>query len=81
MKPEQRVGIIFSVFGVAMGLLSNFIGVLLLAFVIPIAGYVGMVFAISKMDKTKNLKWILTKSVMSFVLLWMVVWIFVYNMG
>ncbi len=79
MKPEQKVGIIFSVFGAAMGIFSTLIGMLALAFIVPIAGYVAMLFAISRLEKTKKMKWVVANSVMSFVMVWFIVWIFAFN--
>ena len=79
MKPEQKMAMVFSVFGVAMGLFSNYVGVLALAFVVPIAGYVGLTFAMSKMEREKKVKWVVVNSAMVFVLVWIIAWIFLFN--
>lgn len=79
MKVEQNIGIIFAIVGIAMGLFSNFIGIIFLAFIIPIAAYVGSIFASSKMFKEKKIKWIVMHSIGTFVLVWMITWIFVFN--
>ncbi len=81
MKPEQKSGIIFSVFGVAMGAFSSFVGILVLAFVIPIVGYVAMLFVMSKIESTKKMKWVVMNSIVSFLLVWLVSWIFIFNIG
>lgn len=80
MKPEQKMAIVFSVLGVAMGALSSFLGMLAVSIVVPIAAYIAMVFAAGKMESGKKMKWVVTHSLPSFVLVWIIVWIFVFNL-
>ena len=83
MKPEQKMGIIFSAFGLTMGLLSNFIYgfFAILAFVVPIVGYVAMVFGMGRLEKSKKIKWVVVNSLLVFLMMWIIVWIFVFNIG
>lgn len=79
MKPEQKMGIIFSILGIAMGAASSVVGILYASFAIPVAAYVGAVFLASRMEKEKKIKWIVTHSVGTFFLTWIVSWIFILN--
>ena len=51
MKPEQKAGMIFTGFGIAMGLFSDLIGILYVALIAPPVIYVGMVFLMTKIEK------------------------------
>lgn len=81
MKPEQKSAIIFTIFGAAMGAFSTYIGILVLSFAVPIAGYIAMLFLMSRIETSKKMKWIVTNSIMSFLLVWLVSWIFIFNIG
>lgn len=81
MKPEQKFAIIFTVFGAAMGAFSTYIGILALSFAVPIVGYIAMLFLMRRIETSKKMKWIVTNSIMSFLLVWLVSWIFIFNIG
>jgi hypothetical protein len=80
VKPEQKVGIASTAYGAAMGIFSAWVGTLAIAGLVPIAGYVGLVFAMKRMESEKKAKWIVGQGVLSFLLVWVVVWILVFNM-
>lgn len=78
MKPEQKVGIIFSFFGIAMGFFSTqFAGSI--AWSIPIIIYIALIFGMKKLFKGKKAKWVVTNSILTFLFMWIVSWIFILN--
>lgn len=79
IKPEQKMGMIFLVFSIAMGFLSNQIGGGTFAFLIPIALYVGMIFGLKRVFIGKKGKWLVTNSILTFLLIWLLSWIFILN--
>lgn len=81
MKPEQKMGIIFSAFGVAMGFLSSQVGPGFLTYTVPAVAYAAMLFLVGKLFKEKKGKWLLTQSIASFLLSWIVSWVILFNVG
>lgn len=81
MKPEQKMGMIFSAFGLAMGVLSAQIGPGFLSYVAPVAAYAAMLFLAGRLFKEKKAKWLLTHSIMSFLLVWVVSWVIFFNIA
>lgn len=79
MKPEQKMGTISFALGVAMGFFSYQVGGGPVAWLVPIAVYVGSVFGLKKVFTEKKPKWIVTNSILTFLLVWVVSWIFILN--
>lgn len=80
MKPEQKVGITFTGIGFVTGIISNFLSGSSLAFAVPLIVYIAMLFSMEKIIG-KKLKWIVTNSLLVFLLTWLIVWVFLFNIG
>ena len=79
MKLEQKIGVIFARAGVAAAVESFLVGDAMVGVAIPAVLYAAMAFLASKIEQSKRPKWILTHSVMSFILTWFVSWVFLFN--
>lgn len=79
MKPEQFLGTISAVLGVAMGLMSVVLSNIYVSVPIAVAAYGGAVMLFSRMMTQKNIKWIVMHSVGTFALTFLVSWIFLFN--
>jgi len=79
MKLEQKIAIIYSFIGIASGFLSNFLNSLLYAVILPLAVYSISFIILVRLSKRKIL-WLLSNSFITFLLVWLVVWIFLYNL-
>jgi uncharacterized membrane protein (DUF485 family) len=79
MKPEQFLGIISAVVGVAMGMLSVILANIYISVSVSVVAYGGAIFLFTRMMSEKKIKWIVTHSVGTFVLTWLVSWIFLFN--
>lgn len=79
MNLEQKLVIVYSFIGIASGFISNFF-TLLYAVSIPLVVYaVSFVFLV-RFCKHKKILWLISNSFITFVLVWLVAWIFIYNL-
>lgn len=79
MNLEQKLTIVYSIIGIASGFVSNFF-TLLYAVSIPLVAYsISFVFLV-RLIKHKKILWLLSNSFITFVLVWLVAWIFIYNL-
>lgn len=79
MKPEQKMGAIFTLFGAAMGLLSNTIGSNLVGGFLPIGLYAGSLFLVRRVYKEKKPIWLVSNSLIIFFLTWFIAWVLLFN--
>lgn len=80
MKPGQKMGIVFTLVGLAMGMAAYLAKDAAIGFAVSIAVYAAMIFVASKkIETTKNVKWILGNSIGCFLLTWIVSWVVLFN--
>lgn len=79
LKPEQIMTIIFTCFGIVMGFLSFFLGKGLFSKIIPLLLYAVSLFIFHKIYSNKKQKWIITNSIIPFILIWLITWVFIFN--
>jgi len=79
MNQDQITVIIFSALGAMAGIISNlFAG--FLSFLIPLIVYFVACYSLIRSSKSKKTSLILN-SLVTFILVWLLVWIFLYNSG
>ncbi len=81
MKIERLVIILFAALGSVGGIASNLFADLIFSVVVPLVGYVGMLLATLRYGWRKKKKWLIQNSLITFILMWLVVWILLYNLG
>jgi hypothetical protein len=81
MKIERLMYILFTVLGIAGGAISAWIGDLFLSVLVPSALYAAATVALLKFFEEKRRKWMIYNGLVTFVLVWIVVWISLYNLG
>lgn len=80
MKPGQKMGIVFTLVGLTMGIAAYLVKDAILGVVLSIAVYAAMVFVSGKkVETSKNVRWILGNSIGCFLLTWLVSWIVLFN--
>ncbi len=79
MNQDQITVITFSALGVMAGIISNFFAGFL-SFLIPSIVYFAACFLLIRSGKSKKTSLILN-SLVTFILVWLLVWIFLYNSG
>lgn len=80
MNVERKLTIIYFVLGVGMGVISKYIDALL-SLAIAIAVYAISAFVLRRQGEGKKLSWYVLNTLLTFVLVWIVTWIFVFNLG
>ena len=79
LKPEQVMGSLFAVIGLVAGFLSVQLGANMFSYVVPLVIYAGATFGMTKVFTNKKPKWFLINGSISFFLVWLVAWIFLFN--
>lgn len=78
MKTDQIIIIAFSILGIIAGIISNyFVGIL--SFATPILIYIVSFLPVVKFVKSK-LTNLISSSLVTFVLIWLLVWILLYGL-
>jgi len=77
MKAEKTVVLVYTLAGIALGVVSNYVGNIYLALIIPFAVYAVTLPALMKLVQKK--KKLATTSFVSFILWWIVAWILLIN--
>jgi len=84
MKIEQIVVLAFLFLGVLSGFISNYFiknqESLMLALILPVIIYLIFLFPFKKLVKTKKFQWLIYNSLVTFILIWLVVWFALYAM-
>lgn len=78
---EQKLAVLFFILGVVAGFASNYLANLLFSLAAGVAIYAASFSVLAGKIKSKKTKWLVTNSLVTFVLVWLVVWIFLFNMG
>jgi hypothetical protein len=83
MKAEQVITVVYVSLGIVFGFLSNYVmrtlSSIILAILIPIIFYavsVGPLFKLGKLHKKKTL---VSNSIITFFIVWIVTWIILFN--
>lgn len=83
---EQKIILIYTCLGIAVGPISNFFTFaaspyrnLAIALLLPLAIYFASLATLVKTIRQKKIRWLVHNSFMTFVLVWLVTWIFLYN--
>lgn len=80
MSAERMLTMIYFVLGIAMGILSNRLDVML-SVVIGVILYVGSFFAVKFfVSEKKKFSWYVLNTLLTFILVWLVTWIFIFNL-
>jgi len=82
MKIDQKIILVYFVFGVILGLVTNFLFTIIepfFALILPIILYAISMPILFVLVKDKKRFWLFYNSFITFFLTWLVVWILVYN--
>lgn len=79
MKLEQILALAYLVLGVASGFISNFLGNITLGLAVPLVIYAISFGILVKLISYKKKNWLVVNSLITFILVWLVVWIFLFN--
>lgn len=79
MKVRKLVSL-FSVLGIIAGILSNYFSDLILSILIPLVILFISITTLIKIQKPKKKKALIYNSFITFVLIWLMVWILLYNL-
>jgi Mn2+/Fe2+ NRAMP family transporter len=80
MNLERKLTLIYIFIGIASGFLSNLFSSLVYSIVLPVVIYLISFFLLTRFVKQKKISWLISNSLWVFVLVWLVAWIFVYNL-
>jgi hypothetical protein len=79
MKLEKNIVIIYTFLGLIAGILSNYINPFEFAILVSVVIYLIPTIFLIKRVKSKRIKWLISNSLVTFLLVWFVVWIFLNN--
>jgi len=84
MKIDQLIVAIYLLFGIFFGYVSNYfnrtLSNLTLALVVPIMACIISQAALLTLVKQKKRSWLISNSLVTFVFVWMLVWILAHNL-
>ncbi len=79
MKLEQILTLAYSGLGLISGFISNYLKSITLGLGVPIAIYIISYIILMKLVSYKKKSWLTANSLITFILVWLVVWIFLFN--
>ena len=82
MLLEQKIVIVYLFVGIVCGLLSNYLTSinLALALLVPVACYFVTLFPLIKIVKERRFRMLISNSLITFFLVWIMIWVFLYNL-
>ncbi len=80
MKTDQIVVLVFLILGAVSGVISAYIKNTALAGLVPLVLYAAANVLFTKFIKSKRLKLIFLNSFATFFPVWLIVWIFLFNL-
>ena len=80
MNIERKLTLIYFILGIGMGILSNYLDIML-SFAIGAALYAISFFVVKRFENSgKKLSWYVLNTLLTFVLVWLITWIFLFNL-
>lgn len=82
MLLEQRIVTVYLFVGIVCGLLSNYLTSinLALALLVPVVCYFVTLFPLIKIVKERRFRMLISNSLITFFLVWIMIWVFLYNL-
>lgn len=80
MNLEQKLIGVYTLLGVALGIVSNYFSGLVYQLSIPLIVYMISFLILVRYEKSKKPKWLFYNSFLTFLLIWMTVWILLLNL-
>jgi len=82
IRLEQKMAAAYLALGVACGVFSNYLAesMLLYALLLPLAVYAISVAVLAKLMRGQKKSQLISNSLLTFMLVWAVVWVFLYNL-
>lgn len=80
-NPDQTITLVFTAIGILAGAVSYYLSnTVILALVLPVPIYATTLSILTRLVKEKKVKQMVYSSSVTFVLIWLLVWIFLYNL-
>lgn len=80
METQQKVNFLAVFLGIISGFLSNLVNKFLLSIVIAVVVFTFTLFLLIKFLPQKKMVWFISNFAVSFTLVWLVVWITLFNL-
>ena len=80
MSAERKLTLIYFVLGIAMGVLSTYLAAMLSVGIGAVLYVISFFIAKKITGENKKFSWYLLNTLLTFVLVWMVTWIFLFNL-
>lgn len=83
MKIDQKIVLIYLILGIILGYFSYYFSInsnLLIALIFPFVIFCIALFPLFKLVREKKKKWLIWNSFITFVLVWILVWLTLFNM-
>lgn len=81
MNAERKLTLIYFILGILMGIVPKFVNNSMLIIAVGVGLFTISFFVVRQFIKeNKKLTWYLLNTAVTFVLVWLVTWIFVFNM-
>lgn len=79
---EQKIVTVYSLAGFVCGMVSNYLNTfsLTLALLLPMAVYLVTLLPLIKFVKERKLRMLISNSLITFFLVWLMVWVFLHNL-
>ena len=83
MRADQIIVFAYFLLGTGLGIVSNYFneafGSIVLAIVVPFVVYTASSFPLFQLAKHKKKNWLVKNSLITFILVWFIVWIIAHN--
>lgn len=80
-NPDQTITLVFTAIGILAGAVSYYLSnTVILALMSPVPIYATTLSILTRLVKEKKVKQMVYSSSVTFVLIWLLVWIFLYNL-
>jgi len=82
MKLEQKIVAAYLLVGLVCGILSNYLASINLAYalLVPLGIYFVTLVPLVKVVKERRFRMLISNSLVTFFLVWIMVWVFLYNL-
>lgn len=82
MKVDQKIILVYLIVGIVLGCFSYYFSInsnLILACLFPLAIFCLFLLPLFKLVREKKKKWLIWNSLVTFLLVWILVWLTLYN--